>query len=75
MKVAEALAHSRVPSGPTPGPAAAAVPPAPAGMKQCSDPTHRPYDARKTECPHHARERKQRFRANQAKERQGEVPA
>lgn len=67
-KLKEALAafHPAPPEAP---------PPAPAGMKQCSDPTHPPYDARKKECPHHVRERKQRSRANQAKERRGEVPA
>ena len=53
----------------------AEAPPLPEGMKQYSDPTHPPYDARRKECPHHARERQQRSRANKANERRGIVPA
>jgi hypothetical protein len=72
-KLAHALAAlSRVPPE---APAPEEAPRLPAGMKQCSDPTHPPYDARRKECPHHARERQQRSRANKANERRGTVPA
>jgi hypothetical protein len=72
-KIAHALAALH--PAPPEAPVHEEEPRIPAGMKQCSDPTHPPYDARKKECPHHARERKQRSRANQAKERRGEIPA
>jgi hypothetical protein len=78
-KLAEALASQPSPAVPVPpphpAPQPAPLPHTPVGMKQCDDPTHAPYDARRKECPQHSRERKRRSRAKKAQERRGEIPA
>jgi hypothetical protein len=61
---------------PEPEPPADPLPPLLPGWKKCTTPEHPPYDgSHYDECPIHARERKQRYKENKAKKKQGEVPS
>jgi hypothetical protein len=76
-KLAYALATQHLTPSPPAAPeteAPPALPPAPAGMKQCGK-GHAPYRATKPECPQCVRERKKASRERRAAERRGEVPA
>jgi hypothetical protein len=72
--------HGHLPSTELSAPSVVPAPikePLPPGLKQCGNPAHPPYDPNEhDECPIHANERKERYRAKQkAKKPAGKKPA